>query len=303
MIRLTELSPPPHRPDEIEVVEQAALTVTNAGGAAEPICFVRSWEGEAQLYANLACHLPSERPIYTIAPPRRADYRDYPRDVAAWAAWCREQLRSVPDEGFLALGGISFGGVIALELAKLLIAEGREVALVALINTRVPRGHPLDDRPWRSLPHRVVHHANALFEVGSGRRIEYLKEKAGWQLHHLRTWLASVRGRLGGSASARTSEVRTREDLPPLQRCIWRAYLKYKPEISTVPVAVYWTDESRGSTNDSSLGWAAWQRGPLEARRIDGGHFEVLHEPHVARLARCLDQSLGRARRDPDRRA
>jgi thioesterase domain-containing protein len=297
----TELLPAPRTPAAIARVEQAPVTVSNADGRLAPICFIRSWDGEAQLYANLVRHLPADQPVYTIAPPRGDDYRDYPRDVAAWAAWCREQLRAVPHDGPLALGGISFGGVIALDLAKLLVAEGRTITLVVMLDTRVPRGHPLDERPRPSLPHRVVHHANALFEVGSGRRLAYLKDKAGWQVHHLRTWLRSARERLAGTAPAET--IRTPEDLPPLQRCIWRAYLKYRPDITTIPVAVYWTDESRGHTGDSTLGWGACQRGALEAHRIDGGHFEVLHEPNAAAVARRLVHSLERAREDPARRS
>jgi hypothetical protein len=252
---LTELPPAPQTPAALALVEQAPLTVTNPTGGAEPICFVRSWEGEVALYANLVRHLSPDQPVYTIAPPRWPDYRDYPRDVAAWAAWCREQLRAVPHDGPLVLGGISFAGVIALDLAKLLIAEGRPVTLVVMLDTRVPRGHPQDERPRRSLPHRVAHHANALFEVGPGRRIAYLKEKAGWQVRHLRTWLAAVRARLAGHPPP--DALPTPEELPPLQRCLWRAYLKYRPDVTTIPVAVYWTDESRGHTGDSTLGWGA----------------------------------------------
>jgi hypothetical protein len=121
---LTELLPAPQPAAAVAVVERAPVTVTNADGRAEPLCLIRSWDDEARLYANLVRHLPAAQPVYTIAPPRRHDYRDYPRDVAAWAEWCREQLRSVPHQGSLVLGGISFGGVLALELAKLLIAEG-----------------------------------------------------------------------------------------------------------------------------------------------------------------------------------
>lgn len=290
MSGVTELPPAPMTPDAIARLEQAPVTVSNARGGAVPICFVRSWDGEARLYANLVRHLPHDQPVYTIAPPRWPDYRDYPRDVAAWAAWCREQLRALPHEGPLLLGGISFGGVISLDLAKLLIAEGRPVPLVVLLDTRVPKGHPHDERPHRSLPHRVAHHVNALFEVGPGRRIAYLKEKAGWQVHHLRTWLGSTRARLAGEPAP--DEVPPPDQLPALQRCIWRAYLKYRPDVSTIPVAVYWTDESRGHTGDSTLGWGAWQRGPLAARRIDGGHFEILLEHNAAGVARRLTDLL-----------
>lgn len=302
VIRTAELSP--HRPEEIENAEEAALTVTHAGGSENPITFVRSWDGEAKLYANLARHLPSDLPLYTIGPPRWEDYARYPRDVAAWAAWCRERLRAIPHPGPYVLGGISFGGVIARELARQLVAEGCTVNLVVLIDSRLPRGHPFDERPRRSVPHRVVYHLNNLFEAGPGKRVPYLKEKAGWQLHHLATWVTSVRARLGwlapGEEPPPTEEIHAPADLPPLQRCLWRAYLKYKPEVSTIPMALFWTDESRGHTSESTLGWSPWQLGPLETQRIDGKHLEVLVEPHASGVARLLQRSLAWAGRDPD---
>ena len=55
--------------------------------------------------------------------------------LQAIAARFIREMRSLQPEGPYALGGISFGGMVALEIAQQLLASGQRVSLLALLDT------------------------------------------------------------------------------------------------------------------------------------------------------------------------
>ena len=59
------------------------------------------------------------------------------RPVEELAARYITELRTVQAEGPYLVGGLSFGGLVAWEMAQQLSQEGQEVALVALLDTKI----------------------------------------------------------------------------------------------------------------------------------------------------------------------
>ncbi|MEV0025672.1 amino acid adenylation domain-containing protein [Streptomyces atroolivaceus] len=106
-----------------------ALVPVRTTGSRTPLVFVHPVGGDVLCYAELAELLGEEQPFYALQLPDTALLSV--EDMAAhYAAALREAL---PD-GPYRLGGWSMGGVIALEMAAQLTAEGAEVDLLTVID-------------------------------------------------------------------------------------------------------------------------------------------------------------------------
>jgi thioesterase domain-containing protein len=59
------------------------------------------------------------------------------KSVEEMASHYISEIKTINPEGPYALGGFSFGGIIAFEMAKQLKAEGKKVKIVALFDSYV----------------------------------------------------------------------------------------------------------------------------------------------------------------------
>ena len=95
------------------------------------------------------------------------------------------EVRAVQPEGPYFLGGLSFGGIVAFEMAQQLYACGQEVGLLALFDTPTP---------WASAPkppfQRLAGHLQNLRRFGPS----YLRLKARRPLGALRRRLQRYLG-------------------------------------------------------------------------------------------------------------
>ena len=139
------------------------------------------------IYYPLIRHLGKEQPVYGLVTDVG---RDYPR-VEDLAASYVAEVRVVQPEGPYFLGGLSFGGIVAFEMAQQLCAVGQEVALLALFDTPTP---------WAFTPkplfRRLAGHLSNLRRFGFG----YVQKKFGRRLQSLQRILATKRGLSGGFA-------------------------------------------------------------------------------------------------------
>jgi len=102
--------------------------------------------GTAFCYANLSRLLGSEQPFYALRLPEWSKTGQYPA-IAEQAAMYLEAIRSVQPHGPYLLGGWSFGGIVAFEMARQLEQQGEEVAFLALIDSAVPRSETAAPQP------------------------------------------------------------------------------------------------------------------------------------------------------------
>lgn len=89
----------------------------------------------------LARRLGEERPFYGLQPPG-LDGGGHPlRSVKELAGCFADAIRNVQPHGPYFLGGASFGGLVAFEIAQQLMHRGEQVAMVAMLDTFCP-GYP-----------------------------------------------------------------------------------------------------------------------------------------------------------------
>ncbi|HVK68209.1 MAG TPA: amino acid adenylation domain-containing protein [Polyangium sp.] len=101
-------------------------------GDKPPLFLVHPIGGGVACYDALARELSPDRPVYGIPSPMLHNPAARVGSLGELAAAYVEELRKVAPKGPYLLGGWSFGGVIAIEMARHLAQSGEEVRLVLL---------------------------------------------------------------------------------------------------------------------------------------------------------------------------
>ncbi|MCC3418011.1 MAG: acyltransferase domain-containing protein [Microcoleus sp. PH2017_07_MST_O_A] len=122
---------------------ESLLVEIRRGSLKQPLFLVHPVGGHVYIYRDLARYLGSERPIVGIQAPASVDETDASITVEAMATRYIEALQIRQPEGPYFLGGSSFGGTVAFEMAQQLNAIGQKVALLTLIDTPGPGQMPV----------------------------------------------------------------------------------------------------------------------------------------------------------------
>ena len=234
---------------------------------------------------DLVQALDPDRPAYGLQLPET--------ETGAWpsleemAAPFVEELLAIQPEGPFHLGGHSFGGVLAFEIAQQLIVRGREVALLALFDA-IGKGYPR--RVSRLMA--TLDHLKVLARRPAGDRVRYIRERAAGQFEK---W--SGRFRRGDADRGPAGPGLEFDDLPQasgdraqINRRAWRAYqpLPY-PGRLVVFRATEQPEWPGCRFDDPTMGWGSLAPDRVEVRDVPGDHLTHIFQPDNARaLARSL---------------
>jgi thioesterase domain-containing protein len=250
-----------------------------------PFFCVHAIGGAVLCYRDLALQLGGEQPFYGIQAAGLAGGGAVD-DVPAMAAQYAAAVEAVAPHGPYLLGGWSFGGVVAFEMARQMRQRGRPVALVALLDSQAPALVPVPARE-----HDIV-------------RL-YLRDQAGLQGLDA-SWLDGEPPGMGEAAAldwllARAHEtgllrtnLRSAQVTPLLDvfRANVRARAAYRPRPDGGRLTLFRPCTSPEPTN----GWSALADEPVEVHEMAADHYSMLAPPAVAgladRLRSCIERSL-----------
>ena len=248
----------------------------HAAVSAAPLVLLRSWSTEARFQQALARTVGPVRPIVSIGPPVHPDLAGYPTTMADWVDHYVALLDRIGLERIGVLGGWSFGGAIALEVARVLGERGVDVPRLLLIDSRRPAGDP--SRRPRSL-------------TGLYRKL----------MIRPRAWRRALAARMSGADAPAEADLPPPETLPPgqalirassgytiscLSHAVQSAFVRCEPSPFDRPVHLFSTQFAlRYYPGDVALGWRPWLTGAFDAQAISGGHWSMFEEPHLRELA------------------
>jgi amino acid adenylation domain-containing protein len=104
-------------------------------GDRPPLFMVHPAGGHVICYRGMAVQLAPHQPVYGLQPRGLEDGQEPIDSLPEMAAYYVEAIRRFRPNGPYRLGGWSFGGVVAWEMARQLRAAGEDVDLLALLDT------------------------------------------------------------------------------------------------------------------------------------------------------------------------
>ena len=131
----------------------ASLVPIKPGGSRPPIYCVHGVGGNILEYLDLAKHMEEDQPFYGCRRLTGWQTAHSNLTVGQMAAHYIEEVRAFQPHGPYYLGGSSFGGLVAYEMAQQLRAAGEAIGMLALFDTNGPGIHDCCQRPRRGSRH------------------------------------------------------------------------------------------------------------------------------------------------------
>jgi len=282
--------------DEKFQADWGSLVAIRPNGSRPPFFCIHAIGGLVVNYRALAHHLGGGYPFYGLQLPGLNQNKRFLLSIEQLASHYIQEIRRIQPQGPYFLGGMSFGGRVAFEMARQLHQNGDSVALIALFDTKAP-GY-LKTLPRGEQYLRIVKNQSKRFAVHALNLFRNLN-----RLDYIRTGLQTLRWRLrynnlptkslsGDPAEASIPEVfiRARE----LNRL---ASKKYAPEPFAGRIHLFRARKKlSGRQHNPTLGWDQYAKGGIEIVDVPGDHVKCLREPHVivtaAKLRACIDAVL-----------
>ena len=126
----------------LQPASESLLVEIQRGSFKQPLFLVHPVGGHVYIYRDLARYLGSDQPVFGIQ-AHVSDGETQSFSVEEMAARYIEAVRVQQPEGPYFLGGSSFGGTVAFEMAQQLKAQGEKIALLTLIDTPGPGQMPV----------------------------------------------------------------------------------------------------------------------------------------------------------------
>jgi thioesterase domain-containing protein/acyl carrier protein len=245
---------------------RSAVIALQPLGSKPPFFFVHGLGGTVMRFRDLARRMAPDQPFYGIQAKGLDGAETCLHRVEDMAEVYLRDLRSAQPEGPYYLGGYSFGGYVALEIARRLLRQGEEVRSLVLLDTYVGGSQSLLER---------------FLTLSSAQKIAYVKRRAQRYRKNLKRriefWF-----------------------LPPAVKKVRRgcASAEHSYELRPYPerIVLFRAGEKglRG-LEEPGDGWQKYAAGGLEIHELDGDHGNILNEPNVQFLAAELRQCLERA--------
>ena len=263
------------------------LVAIQPAGRGRPFFCVHPVLGTAMVFVPLAGHLGKDRPFYGLEAPGLLDDQPAFDDVGAMAARYVASIRAVQPGGPYLLGGFSFGGLVAVEMARQLHDVGQEVALLAVLDSGTPdyirRSAPKDGLALLIEVARVLDVNFSLDELGALAREQRLAYAHG---HIVAAGLVPAGvspARLEAHVDAHLRAAQRYAPRVPCRMTFFRASDTGGYAFTTEPIP------------DFGEAWSACSPHPVVRHDVPGTHSTMIFEPHVrtlaARLRACLDEA------------
>lgn len=254
------------------------------GNGLPPLFLIPGAGGHVISFRELAMALGAEWPIFGLQPSdydlKQLSYSS----VETLASALVEDLLKVEADGPFYLLGYSAGGLIAFEIAQKLIIDGKNVALLGLIDTYGP-GYP------RPLPFRIrlIQHLRKLQTLQFLTALKYTFGRIGTFLNRL---LISLHGM--GTIAIRSNSKKVVN--PQTRTWSWDDLRnRYKPRTYAGCIDLFRGEDPNYIGADfggSTLGWDRLVKGEVKVHPIQGQHLDLVKRPFVYELAAKIRKCL-----------
>jgi thioesterase domain-containing protein len=264
-------------------IPTTSLVPIQASGLRPPIYFVHGLGGHVIPFLQLSNHLGMDQPVYGLQAKAVNGAKDNSRTIEEIAGdYLREILEFQPAGPYF-LGGFSFGGFVAYEMARQLAAKGEKVALLAILDTQA-----------RVLPG----FRKSLSQFG---HVRYQGRALREKIHNRLTNISDQNNseRTGGKPSEQevimgdVAEEEVPAHLQHVMKVNRDALRKYVPKGYHGKITLF---KSSYHGRGVYYGWEELTDGDVEVFEVPGTHRGIMQEPSVAILATkisvCIEKNL-----------
>ncbi|MDA4120318.1 MAG: alpha/beta fold hydrolase [Thaumarchaeota archaeon] len=264
---------------------RSSLVPIQPHGNDRPLFLIHPAGGHVFPYVPLTRHLGLDQPCYGLQARGLEEGQDPHSRIEDMAAYYIEALQTVQPEGPYCLGGWSMGGTVAFEMAQQLHAQGQRVALLALLDSRIPTpGEKFSEQEFEAtLLVDVVRYFGLPLKPEDLSRLP--KDEV----------LARVleQAKKAGLVPAEV-EVSQAHQFVELCKADFRATRNYAMHRYSGRITLFKASEDLvASSPDPTLGWGEWAAGGVEVHAVPGNHANMVYGPQVEVLALKLKTCLG----------
>ncbi|MFN7998531.1 MAG: amino acid adenylation domain-containing protein [Bryobacteraceae bacterium] len=266
------------------------LLPLRTAGDGLPVFCISSAATDAHCFRSIAKSIRGEHPFYALSNPIEDPLRL--QTVEELATRIRHTIREIRPQGPYVLGGYCFGGVVAFEAARQLMAQGQDVPLLVLFDALAP-GYPklFQNRT------RYLHYARRLFSSRNGSSaIKFADVRV-----HLRFMVRRFRTRVAAQtqrAAARISPESVNIPVADLSSFMERSARLYRPARISTRIAHFVAGQQEVSSRiveDPRLGWRDLCTEDFEVYAVPADHGSLFLDQQAEGIGRVFQDLLGRA--------
>ncbi|QBD77254.1 non-ribosomal peptide synthetase [Ktedonosporobacter rubrisoli] len=276
------------------------LVVLQGQGQKIPFFCIHPSGGNVLCYYDLATHLGTEQPFYALEDLSLYEKEIRQISIEEMASAYIKVIRQVQPAGPYLLGGWSFGGLVAFEMAQQLIQQSSSTALLALIDSRPPQvSIRLTDGNEVTILGRFAYdegQRNGLeLDIPLANLRQQPRDEA---LQYILTQM-----KLAGIVGPEIGLSWVHNFVKRAKAKIW-AVANYQAQIYKGHITLFRTQKGIQQDlqrlelavdkqyYDETYGWSSLSSQPVTVKTIAATHLSIVIEPAVRELARQLQTSI-----------
>lgn len=277
-------------------------------GTKPPFFCLPGGGGNVLSLRDLAAAMSNDQPCYCLQ-AKGLDGSDPLRSVEEAAEFYIREMRAIQPKGPYFIGGASFGGSIAFEMARSLREQGEEVGLLALLdayNFAYGQTRPKAIRFYENAKffrRRLAYHIKKIRDVPLRNRVHYLSRRTKSARHYLSLLIAIGKESLNDVPVEGLLQ-RVGDDAGMMKGRLNRvteasidAAKTYRPKYYDGDITLFKASEHPDSPdNDDALGWIPFAS-KVHVIEIQANHTNIFTQPRVSSIAGYIEAVTERNRR------
>nr|WP_321162352.1 amino acid adenylation domain-containing protein [Nostoc sp. KVJ3] len=262
----------------------SCLVEIQPNGSKPPFFCIHGLGGEVLCFRELVLHLGPDQPFYGLQPQGLDGKQPLHTRVEDMATHYIQEIQTIQPNGPYFLGGYSFGGVVAFEMARQLQEQGQQVGILVMLDSCRP-GYS-----WRApFLKRVFLHLNNIVQQGPAYLWQRTVKWTSWRKQHL---LNRYKRYLEGVIDLPVNDKHLKIMDANIQAMSEYTFSPYLGRAVLLRADDRSRDDAIGTQYDPQFGWGDLVAGGLDIHYIPGSHHNLFNEPHVQVLAETLRNCL-----------
>jgi acyl-CoA synthetase (AMP-forming)/AMP-acid ligase II/thioesterase domain-containing protein len=260
-------------------------------GSRIPFFCIPGAEENPYCFLHLAKELGLDQPFFVVRDPRPLQDRGL-YTLEEHAARFRDVILSMRPEGPCLLGGYCYGGILAFEIARQLMAANRDVPLLVLFEVPTP-GYPKIARHWKNILRQSATLFSRLLRGGNGTVWQQARSQLGvWRTLVGRKLQATTRRVL--VSTHMQAVIQSIEPVEVRNERAARAYIPFALKCNVVHFLAADKFQSPPILHDPRLGWGDVAGDGLSVHKVHGVADAIFKPPNVSELGSQLRSLLDR---------